>query len=56
MAVLRYLPKVKKGLGLAHFQHDFSIKKVLYLILYQWTNFQCPTPCSYQAGWNANQN
>ena len=29
MAVLRYLLKVKKGLGLAfgaHFQHDFSIK------------------------------
>ena len=45
MAVLRYLPKVKKDLGLAfdaHFLHDFSIN-VFYLILYQWTKFQCHT-------------
>ena len=36
MAVLRYLPKVKRGLGLAlgaHFRYTF-------LILYQWTKFQ----------------
>ena len=46
MAVLGYLPKLKEGLGLAfgaHFLHDFSIKNVLYLILYQWTKFQCHT-------------
>ena len=46
MAVLGYLAKLKRGLGLpfgAHFLHDFSIKKVPYLILYQWTKFQCHT-------------
>ena len=44
MAVLDYLPKLKKGLGQAfgsHFLHDFSIKIFLVLILYQWTKFQC---------------
>ena len=43
MAVLGYLAKLKRGLGLAfgaHFLHNFSIKNVLYLILYQWTKFQ----------------
>ena len=32
MAVLGYLPKLKRDLGLAfgaHFQHDFSIKIIL---------------------------
>ena len=46
MAVLGYLAKLKRGLGLtfsAHFLHDFSIKNVPYLILYQWTKFQCYT-------------
>ena len=46
MAVLEYLPKLKKGLGLtfgAHFQHNFSNKNVPYLILYIWTKFQCHT-------------
>ena len=41
MAVLGYLAKLKKVLRLAfgtHFQHDFP-----YLILYQWTKFQCHT-------------
>ena len=45
MAVLRYLPKVKGGLGLAlgaHFRYDFS-KKSAFLILYQWTKFQYHT-------------
>ena len=45
MALLGYIPKLKRGLGLAfsaHFVHDFSIN-LLYLILYQWTNFQCHT-------------
>ena len=44
MAVLGYTPKLKRGLGLAfgaHFLHDFSIKNVPYLMLYQWTKFQC---------------
>ena len=44
MAVSGHLPKLKRGLGLAfgaHFLHDFSIKNVPYLILYQWTKFQC---------------
>ena len=43
MAVLGYLSKFKKDLGLtfgAHFVHD---KNVFYLILYQWTKFQCYT-------------
>ena len=41
MAFLGYLPKLKRGLGIAsgaHFLHDFP-----YLILYQWTKFQCHT-------------
>ena len=44
MAALGYLPKLKRGLGLAlsaHFMHDFSIKNVPYLICYQLTQFQC---------------
>ena len=46
MAVLGYLAKLKRGLELAfgaYFLHDFSIKNVPYLILYQWTKFQCQT-------------
>ena len=46
MAVLGYLAKLKRGLGLAfgaHFLHDFLIKNVLYFIPYQWTEFQCHT-------------
>ena len=46
MAVLGYLPELKKGLGIAfgaHFLHDFFHKNVPYLILYQWTKFQCHT-------------
>ena len=46
MAVLDYLAKVKMGLGLAfgaHFLHGFFHKNVPYLILYQWTKFQCHT-------------
>ena len=42
MAVFGYLAKLKKGLGLAfgaHFLHE----NVPYLILYQWTKFQCDT-------------
>ena len=41
MAVLGYLPKLKRGLGLAlcaHFVHDFH-KNAPYLILYQLTKF-----------------
>ena len=45
MAVLSYLAKLKRCLGLAfgaHFLHDFSIKMFcIYLILYQWKKFQC---------------
>ena len=44
MALLSYLPKVKRGLGLAlgaHFLYDFS--KKISLILYQWAKFQCHT-------------
>ena len=43
MAVLGYLAKLKRDLGLAfgaHFQHDFSIKMFL---IYQCTKFQCHT-------------
>ena len=43
MAVLGYLAKLKRCLGLAfgaHFLHDFSIKCSI-LILYQCTKFQC---------------
>ena len=46
MAVLGYLAKFKRGLGLAfgaYFLHDFCNKNVPYLILYQWTKFQCHT-------------
>ena len=44
MAVLRYLPKLKRSLGLAfdaHFLHDFSTQKIPYLKLYLWTKFEC---------------
>ena len=43
MAVLGYLPNFQRGLGLAfgaHILHDFSIKNVPCLMLYQWTKFQ----------------
>ena len=46
MAVLGYLPKLKGDLGLAfgpHFLHDFPIKNVFYLILYEQAKFQCHT-------------
>ena len=46
MYVLGYLVKLKRGLGQffgAHFLHDFFHKNVPYLILYQWTKFQCHT-------------
>ena len=46
MAVLGYLAKLKRGLRLAfgaHFLHDFFHKNVPYLILYQWTKYQCHT-------------
>ena len=44
MAVLGCLAKSKRVLGLAfgaYFLHDFSIKNVPNLILYQRTKFQC---------------
>ena len=46
VAILVYLPKLKRGLGLAfgvHFLHDFSIKNIPYLIFYQLTKFQWHT-------------
>ena len=46
MAVLGYLAKLERGLALAfgaYFLHDFSIKIIPYLVLYQWTKFQCHT-------------
>ena len=46
MAVLGYLAKLERGLALAfraYFLDDFSIKIIPYLILYQWTKFQCHT-------------
>ena len=42
MAVLFYLPRSKRSLGLAfgaHFLHDVFHKNVPYLVLYQWTKF-----------------
>ena len=45
MAVLDYLAKLKRGLRLA-LVHIFCIifcKNVPYLILCQWTKFQCHT-------------
>ena len=45
MAVLGYLPKLKKDLGLAfgtNFQLIFH-KNFPYSMLYQWTKFQCHT-------------
>ena len=44
MAVLGYIPTVKRGLTLAFgvpFLYDFSIKNVFYYWLYQLTKFQC---------------
>ena len=44
VAILGYLPKSKRGLVLAlgaHSLHDFFYKNVPYLIIYQWTKFQC---------------
>ena len=44
MAVLGYLAKLKRGLGLAfsvHFLDIFFHKNHPYLILYHWTKFQC---------------
>ena len=44
MAILGYLPKLQRGLGLdfgAHFFYMIFHKNVLYLILYQLTRFQC---------------
>ena len=46
MAVLNYLPKLLRGLGLAfaaHFLHNFYYKNVLYLTLHLWAGFQCHT-------------
>ena len=46
MAVLGYLQKLKRGLGLAFgadFLHDFPPKNISYLIIYQRTKFQCHT-------------
>ena len=46
MGVLGFSAKSKRGLGLAfgaHFLHEFSIKNVTYLILYQLIKFQCHT-------------
>ena len=46
MALLGYLAKLKRGLGLAFgadFLHNFPIKNVLYLIPYEWTKFQYHT-------------
>ena len=46
MAVLGYLAKLKRGLGVAfdaHFLHDIFVKNIPYLILYQWTKFQYHT-------------
>ena len=46
MAVLGYLPKLKRGLRLAfgaHFLHYFFLTNVPFLILYLWKKFQCHT-------------
>ena len=51
MAVLGYLPKLKRDLELAfdaHSLYDFFHKNVLYLIFYQWTKFQRSTSFSSQ--------
>ena len=45
MAVLGYLPLLKRGVGLtfcAHFLHNLLIK-VSYLVFYLWTKFQWHT-------------
>ena len=49
MAVLGYLPKLKRSLGLA-LVHSLSMvfRNVSYLILYLWTKFQCHTFFSSQ--------
>ena len=44
MAILGYLPKLKSSLELAfgaYFLHDFFYTNSPYLVLYQWTKFQC---------------
>ena len=44
MAVLGYVAKLKRGMGLAfgaYSLHDAQKKNVPYLIFYQWTEFQC---------------
>ena len=47
MAVLGYLPKLRRDLGLAfgaHFLYNFPIKMFFYLlILNKWAKFQCHT-------------
>ena len=46
MAVLGYLVKLKRSLGLAfgaHFLYGFSIKNVPCLIIYQLTKFEFHT-------------
>ena len=46
MAVLGYLPKLKRSLGLAsdaHFLHDFPKKNVSCVIFCQWIKFQYHT-------------
>ena len=51
MAVLGYLAKLKRGLGLPfceHFLHDFFCKNGSYLILYRLIKFQCHTLFFFQ--------
>ena len=46
MVALDYLAKIKKGSGASFwcaFYAWFFLKNVPYLILYQWTKFQCDT-------------
>ena len=47
MAVLGYLPKLKRGLGLAFGANVFH-RKISYLILHQLTKFKCQTLFSSQ--------
>ena len=47
MADLGYLPKLKRGLGLA-FGADVHDLIPHYSILYQWTKFQCHTFFAFQ--------
>ena len=52
MAVLGYLPKLRRGLRLAfgaHFLHNFfKTENVPYLILYELPKFQCHTFFPFQ--------